>query len=73
VPVIGVPVGAIPEVMGPDFAAWIAEDNRAVAVARRMDDFLAGRLTPDPPKLRARALQFDMGAMARVHEGRLLG
>jgi glycosyltransferase involved in cell wall biosynthesis len=73
VPVIGVPVGAIPEVMGRDFAPWIAEDNRAVALARRMDDFLAGRLTADPGKLRARAVQFDMSAVAEVHEGRLLG
>jgi hypothetical protein len=38
-----------------------------------MDDVLAGRLTAEPTKLRARALQFDMGAMAEVHEGRLLG
>lgn len=73
VPVIGVPVGAIPEVMGAEFAPWIAEDNRAGALARRMDDVLAGRLTAEPTKLRARALQFDMGAMAEVHEGRLLG
>ena len=41
VPVVGVPVGSIPEVMGPDLQAWLAADNRAPALAERMDDVLA--------------------------------
>src|SRR5439155_3903477 len=38
-PVVGVPVGSIPEVMGPEFSAWIADDNQPVALAQRMEDF----------------------------------
>jgi glycosyltransferase involved in cell wall biosynthesis len=73
VPVIGVPVGSIPEVMGPDFHAWLATDNRANAIAERMDDVLSGRLTADPRALRTRASEFSMTAVAERHERVLLG
>lgn len=73
VPVIGVPVGAIPEVIGPEFRRWIADDNQAPALARRMDDFLEGRLSADPARLRNRALEFEMCAVSAVHERYLLG
>lgn len=73
VPVIGVPVGAIPETVGLEFSHWIADDNGAPALARRMADFLAGRITADPDRLRRRALQFEMQAVARLHERMLLG
>ncbi len=74
VPVVGVPVGAIPEVIGPEFAAWIASDNSATAIAERMDDVLSGRLTADP---RAHArLGRDvqrLNVVAERHERVLLG
>lgn len=73
VPVVGVPVGSIPEVMGPEFAAWIADDNQAPALARRMADVLDGRLVADPERLRARALEFEFHAVACRHERVLIG
>ena len=73
VPVVGVPVGSIPEVMGPAFADWIAEDNGAPALARRMADVLEGRLVADPDRLRARALEFELHTVARRHERLLVG
>jgi glycosyltransferase involved in cell wall biosynthesis len=72
VPVIGVPVGSIPEVMGSEFSAWIADDNQVAALARRMDDFLEGRLIVDPARLRHRAQEFDMQRIAEQHERALL-
>jgi glycosyltransferase involved in cell wall biosynthesis len=72
VPVVGVPVGSIPEVIGPEFRAWLAADNRAPALAERMDDFLAGRLVADPITLRARASTFGLAAVAECHERVLL-
>jgi glycosyltransferase involved in cell wall biosynthesis len=73
IPVVGVPVGAIPEVMGEAFAGWIADDNRAPALARRMDDVLQGRLAAQPEALRRRAREFDMGVVMGQHERVLLG
>jgi glycosyltransferase involved in cell wall biosynthesis len=73
VPVIGVPVGSIPEVMGPEFAAWIADDNQAPALARRLADVLEGRLAADPGRLRARAMEFDFPLVACRHERVLTG
>jgi glycosyltransferase involved in cell wall biosynthesis len=73
VPVIGVPVGSIPEVMGPDLAGWIADGNDAAALARRMDDALSGRLSAEPERLRARAQEFEISVVAREHERVLLG
>lgn len=73
VPVIGVPVGSIPEVMGPALAAWITDDNQAPALARRMDQLLAGELTADPIALRNRAMEFAFDTVAARHERVLLG
>jgi glycosyltransferase involved in cell wall biosynthesis len=73
VPVVAVPVGSIPEVIGPDFAAWIAADNSAPAIADRMDDVLSGRLTADPCALRAWAATFSLNVVAERHERVLLG
>ncbi len=73
VPVVGVPVGSIPEVIGPDFQAWLAADNRAPAIAQRMDDVLTGRLAADPIRLRAWAATFSLTAVAERHERVLLG
>lgn len=73
VPVIGVPVGSIPEVMGSMFAGWIANDNRPEAIARRMLDVLQGRLHADPERLRARALEFETEHVALKHARVLLG
>ncbi len=72
VPVVGVPVGSIPEVIGPEFQAWLAENNRAPALAERMDDFLEGRLVADPGRLRAWAGTFGLAAVAERHERVLL-
>jgi len=72
VPVVGVPVGSIPEVVGPEFQAWLAADNRAPALAERMDDFLAGRLVADPIRLRAWAGTFRLATVAEQHERVLL-
>jgi glycosyltransferase involved in cell wall biosynthesis len=72
VPVVGVPVGSIPEVMGAEFAGWLADDNQATALAQRMEDFLARRLVADPARLRHRAMEFEMGRMAELHERMLL-
>jgi glycosyltransferase involved in cell wall biosynthesis len=73
VPVVGVPVGAIPEVMGPDFQGWLAAGSSAPALAERMDDALSGRLTADPARLRAWAGTFGLAAVAARHERVLLG
>jgi glycosyltransferase involved in cell wall biosynthesis len=73
VPVIGVPVGSIPEVMGAEFADWVADDNAAAALASRMGDVLTGRLVADPAGLRARAARFEIRATEREHECVLLG
>lgn len=73
VPVIGVPVGAIPETVGPEFQSWLTRDNTASALAERMDDFLAGRLAADPVALRARASTFSLATVAARHERVLLG
>jgi glycosyltransferase involved in cell wall biosynthesis len=72
VPVVGVPVGSIPEVVGPGFRAWLAADNRAPALAERMDDFLCGRLVADPVQLRAWAGTFRLATVAERHERVLL-
>jgi glycosyltransferase involved in cell wall biosynthesis len=72
VPVIGVPVGSIPEVMGRGLAEWIADDNGAAALARRMEAFLAGGLTAEPALLRARAVEYAFEAVAARHEQVLL-
>jgi glycosyltransferase involved in cell wall biosynthesis len=73
VPVVGVPVGSIPEVIGPEFAGWIADDNGAPALARRMGDALDGRISADPARLRRRAMEFDFPEVACRHERVLLG
>ena len=73
VPVIGVPVGSIPEVMGPGLTSWIADSNDAASIARRMNQFLAGELAADPTTLRTRALEFAFEAVAARHEEALLG
>jgi len=73
VPVIGVPVGAIPEVMGPGFSEWMADDNGAPAIARQMARVLDGQLTAHPEALRRRALQFDSHTVMERHERVLLG
>jgi glycosyltransferase involved in cell wall biosynthesis len=72
VPVVSVPVGSIPEVMGPALRAWIAVDNEAPALASRMDDFLAGRLAANPIALRNRAMEFAFETVAERHERVLL-
>jgi glycosyltransferase involved in cell wall biosynthesis len=72
VPVVGVPVGSIPEVMGPALRAWIAVDNEAPALATRMDDFLTGRLAASPIALRNRAMEFAFETVAARHERVLL-
>jgi glycosyltransferase involved in cell wall biosynthesis len=72
VPVVAVPVGSIPEVMGPDFQSWLADDNQAPALAARMADVLDGRLTADAARLRARASAFSFPTVAARHERVLL-
>jgi glycosyltransferase involved in cell wall biosynthesis len=71
-PVIAVPVGAIPEVMGASFRDWIARDNSPAALAERMRDFIINRLIVDQARLRQRALQFDFDTVAALHEHVLL-
>jgi glycosyltransferase involved in cell wall biosynthesis len=73
VPVIGTPVGAIPEVMGAAQADWVAREAGAAALADRMLAFLRGRLTADAAALRARAREFDLAAIAPLHEAAMLG
>ncbi len=72
VPVVGVPVGSIPDVIGPALRAWIAGDNEAPALASRMDDFLTGRLAASPIALRNRAMEFAFETVAARHERVLL-
>ena len=71
-PVIAVPVGAIPEVIGASLHNWLARDNSPVALAERMRDFLMSRLLADSARLRSRALEFDFHTMAALHEHVLL-
>jgi hypothetical protein len=66
-------VVSIPATMGAEFSAWLADDNHPSALAQRMEDFLARRLVADPVKLRRRALEFELGRMAELHERTLLG
>jgi glycosyltransferase involved in cell wall biosynthesis len=73
VPVIGVPVGSIPEVLGPALARWIADGNDVASLATRMNQFLTGALSADPAGLRARALEFALESVAARHEDALLG
>jgi glycosyltransferase involved in cell wall biosynthesis len=73
VPVIGVPVGSIPEVMGEGFSSWIADDNHPPALAQRMTEFLDGRLTADPEALRSRSREFETQAVMGLHERVLIG
>ncbi len=72
IPVIAVPVGAIPEVLGTSFYDWLARDNSPSALADRMRDFLAGRLNVDSERLRCRALEFDLDTVAPLHARLLL-
>jgi hypothetical protein len=67
-----VPVGSIPELMGPALRAWIAADNEAPALASRMDDFLTGSLAASPIALRNRAMEFAFETVAARHERVLL-
>lgn len=71
-PVIAVPVGAIPEVLGASLHDWLARDNSPAALAQRMRDFLTRRLIADRERLRRRALEFDFHAMAALHKRVLL-
>jgi glycosyltransferase involved in cell wall biosynthesis len=71
-PVIAVPVGAIPEVMGASFRDWLARDNSPAALAERMRDFIINRLIADQARLRQRALEFDFDTVAALHERVLL-
>lgn len=72
VPVIGVPVGSIPEVMGEELHDWLAEDNSAAGLADKMRAFLAQELRPDRHQVRARALQFSFRTMSARHRQLLL-
>jgi glycosyltransferase involved in cell wall biosynthesis len=71
-PVIAVPVGAIPEVMGASFHDWLALENSPKALADRMRDLIMHRLTSDHARLRRRALEFDFDTLANLHERVLL-
>ncbi len=72
VPVIGVQVGAIPEVMGDQFHAWLAPGGDVPGLAERMREFLLARLQADPEQLRSRACQFRFETLAEEHERVLL-
>lgn len=67
-PVIGVPVGAIPEVIGAALSAWLATANDAASIAQRMAAFLDGTLRADAARLRSRALEFDAASIMARHE-----
>jgi glycosyltransferase involved in cell wall biosynthesis len=59
-PVIGTPVGAIPETMG-DFASeWLTHGKDERAIADAMIRFLQGRLSHDPAALRKYAAEFHV-------------
>lgn len=59
-PVIGTPVGAIPETMGHHAADWVTADTGAPAIAARMRAFLAGRLKADREQLARYAKRFSI-------------
>lgn len=71
-PVIAIPVGAIPEVMGVSFRDWLTRDDSPDALAERMRDFITNRLVADQVRLRHRALEFDFDTVAALHECVLL-
>lgn len=54
-PVIGTPVGAIPEVIGKDREVWLAADKTPASIADKMAQFLEGALAADGKALVARA------------------
>lgn len=54
-PVIGTPVGAIPEVIGAGRQHWLAADKSARALADKMAEFLGGGLSADAVELVDRA------------------
>jgi len=71
-PVIAVPIGAIPEVMGPSFLGWLAASNSAAALADRMREVIMNHLTTDRGSTRRRALEFRLETVASLHERMLL-
>ena len=72
IPVIGMPVGSIPEVMGEKFSNWLASENTAEALAQKMRDFLVGNLEANSMELSQRALEFSFSHLAPFHEEVLL-
>jgi glycosyltransferase involved in cell wall biosynthesis len=71
-PVIAVPVGAIPEVMGASRQNWLARDNSPPALAARMREFMMNHLIADRELLRRRALEFAFEKVAALHQDVLL-
>ena len=58
--VIGTPVGAIPELIEPIEPAWIVEENNASSLAKKMSEYLEGKLPIHPSEiLRDYAMKFD--------------
>lgn len=62
-PVIGTPVGAIPEVIGAGREQWIANDASPQAIAEKMTAFLTGAIAEDPSTLLSsvRSLDWTLG------------
>jgi glycosyltransferase involved in cell wall biosynthesis len=72
-PVIGTPVGSIPEVMGDYYADFVTEDSGAKALYRKMKEFISGRLLVEPTRLRTYAESFSYETMAKNLYGVVTG
>jgi glycosyltransferase involved in cell wall biosynthesis len=59
-PVLGTPVGAIPELISDERREWLTDGTSSYDIAARMREFLDGRLAADPQRLQAFAEQFNL-------------
>ena len=67
-PVIGTPVGSIPEVMGQDQMEWVCDENTTDAIVTKICQFLDGKLSFDPSALRKRAEDYsETRVLERLH------
>jgi glycosyltransferase involved in cell wall biosynthesis len=71
-PVIGTPVGAIPELVSQQGDGWLAHGTDAQDIADRMAAFLRGELLADRSKLRAIAEQYSAEVGLRRMAGLLV-
>lgn len=72
-PVIGTPIGSIPEVMGDLNADFVTDDSGVEAIYAKIKEFINGQLLVEPERLRRYAESFSYETMAQNLYGVVTG